>query len=56
MLDDTITYSTHISASEENRCSVRSAGRYHRVSITPTGANWFSAIGLDLDYTEQGTR
>jgi len=56
MLDDTITYSTPISASSENRCAVRSAGRYHRVSITPTGANWFSAIGVDLDYTEQGTR
>jgi hypothetical protein len=56
MLDDTITYSTPISASSENRCPVRSAGRYHRVSITPTGTNWFSAIGIDLDYTEQGTR
>jgi hypothetical protein len=56
MLDDTITYSTPISASSENRCPVRSAGRYHRVSLTPTGSNWFSAIGIDLDYTEQGTR
>jgi hypothetical protein len=56
MLDDTITYTTPISASSENRCPVRSAGRYHRVSLTPTGANWFSAIGIDLDYTEQGTR
>ena len=56
MLDDTITYSTAISASQENRCAIRSAGRYHRISITPTGANWHSAIGLDLDYTEQGTR
>ena len=56
MLDDTITYSTPISASSENRCPVRSAGRYHRISITPTGSNWFSAIGIDLDYTEQGTR
>jgi hypothetical protein len=56
MLDDTITYSTSISASQEGRCSVRTAGRYHRVSITPTGAIWFSAIGLDLDYTTQGTR
>jgi hypothetical protein len=56
MLDDTITYSTPVSASQEGRCSARSAGRYHRVSITPTGANWFSAIGLDLDYTTQGTR
>jgi len=56
MLDDTITYSTAIAASQENRAPVRSYGRYHRVKITPTGANWFSAIGLDLDYAEQGNR
>jgi len=56
MLDDTITYSTAVSASQEDRCPVRSAGRYHRVSLTPTGANWFSAIGLDLDYSTQGNR
>jgi len=56
MLDDTITYSTAVSASQEDRCAVRSAGRYHRVSLAPTGANWFSAIGMDIDYSEQGTR
>ena len=56
MLDDTITYSTAVSASQEDRCNVRSAGRYHRVNLIPTGANWFSAIGMDIDYTDQGTR
>jgi hypothetical protein len=56
MLDDTITYSTPVSASQEDRCAVRSSGRYHRVNLIPTGANWHSAIGLDLDYSEQGTR
>jgi hypothetical protein len=56
MLDDTITYGSSVSASQEDRCSVRSSGRYHRVSLTPTGANWFSAIGMDIDYSEQGTR
>jgi hypothetical protein len=56
MLDDTITYGTAVTASEEDRCAVRSAGRYHRVSLTPTGANWFSAIGMDIDYSTQGTR
>jgi hypothetical protein len=56
MLDDTLTYSTSVSASQEDRCSVRSAGRYHRISLTPTGANWHSAIGMDIDYSEQGTR
>jgi len=56
MLNDTITYGSSVTASEEDRCAVRSAGRYHRISLTPTGANWSSAIGLDLDYSEQGNR
>jgi len=56
MLDDTLTYSTSVSASQEDRCSVRSAGRYHRISLIPTGANWHSAIGMDIDYSTQGTR
>ena len=56
MLDDTITYGTAVTASQEDRCSVRSAGRYHRVALTPTGANWSSAIGMDIEYSEQGTR
>jgi hypothetical protein len=56
MLDDTITYGSSVTASQEDRCSVRSAGRYHRISLTPTGANWSSAIGIDLDYSQQGNR
>jgi hypothetical protein len=56
MLDDTITYGSSVSASQEDRCSVRSSGRYHRIALTPTGANWSSAIGMDIDYSEQGTR
>ncbi len=47
---------TEVTASQEDRCSVRSAGRYHRIALTPTGANWSSAIGMDIDYSEQGTR
>ena len=56
MLDDTITYGSSVTASEEDRCSVRSAGRYHRVALTPTGANWSSTIGMDIDYSQQGNR
>jgi hypothetical protein len=56
MLDDTITFGSSVSASSEGRCPVRSASRYHRVNFVPTGANWFSAIGMDIDYSEQGTR
>jgi hypothetical protein len=56
MLNDTITYSTTKTTDEEDRCSVRSAGRYHRIALTPTGVNWSSAIGMDIDYSEQGNR
>ena len=55
-LDDTLTYSTAVSASSEGRCSVRSLGRYHRVNVSPTGSGWTTAIGLDLDAAPQGTR
>jgi hypothetical protein len=55
-LNESFTYSTPVSASAEGRCPVRSYGRYHRILITPTGANWSSAMGLDLDYSDQGTR
>jgi hypothetical protein len=56
MLDDAITYGSSVTASEEDRCSVRSAGRYHRIALTPTGVNWSSAIGIDIDYSTQGNR
>ena len=55
MLDDTITYSSSVTTDDENRASLRSSGRYHRLSITPTG-NWTSAIGVDVDITPRGTR
>ncbi len=56
MLDDTITYGSSVSASQEDRCSVRSAGRYHRVALTPTGANWSSAIGKPKGLPMRGRR
>jgi hypothetical protein len=54
-LDGTVTYSTAASASSEGRVPLRSAGRYHRVRVTPTGS-WKHAISVDVDYEEQGTR
>jgi hypothetical protein len=55
MLDDTITYSSSVTTDDENRASLRSSGRYHRLSVTPTG-NWTSAIGVDVDITPRGLR
>ena len=55
MLDDAITYSSSVTTDDENRASLRSSGRYHRLSVTPTG-NWTSAIGVDVDITPRGLR
>lgn len=54
-LQDTVSFGTTVSASSEGRASVRSAGRYHRFSLTPTGT-WSNVLSIDVDYTEQGTR
>lgn len=55
-LNDNVTFGTAVSANGEGRVGVRSHGRYHRVSVTPTGANWTLAIGVDVDYNQAGTR
>jgi hypothetical protein len=55
-LNDTVNFSTAVSADAEGRVGLRSHGRYHRVSVTPTGANWTLAIGLDLDVNQAGNR
>lgn len=54
-LDDTIQFSAYISATSEGRCSLRSAGRYHRFSVQPTG-NWTTAMAVDVDVKPQGNR
>jgi hypothetical protein len=54
-LDDAITYSTALSASSEGRVPLRSYGRYHRLKVTPSGS-WTHAIGVDVEYTQQGKR
>ena len=55
-LNDTITFTTAVSADAEGRVGVRSHGRYHRINVTPTGTNWTLAIGLDMDYSQAGNR
>jgi hypothetical protein len=54
-LSDNISFKDAVLASNEGRCSVRSAGRYHRVSITPT-ESWTSMVSTDIDFTTQGDR
>lgn len=56
LLDEQTTFPAVTSASSENRVGVRSYGRYHRVRTQPSGANWSSAIGVDIEIQQAGTR
>ena len=55
-LDEGLTYSTPVAASDENRVALRSAGKYHRLKINPTGNNWKNAVAVDIDIAPQGGR
>jgi hypothetical protein len=55
MLDDTIFYSTAVAASNENRVSLRSSGKYHRIKVVPTG-NWTTVAGVDINVVPRGRR
>lgn len=54
-LDDNIQFDSSVTTSSEGRASIRSAGRYHRFSISPTG-NWTNATSIDVDFKPQGNR
>jgi hypothetical protein len=54
-LDGNINYSTPVAADSENRVPLRSRGKYHRVSLTPTG-NWNTAVGVDVEMKAVGGR
>jgi hypothetical protein len=56
LLSETPTFGTLVAADDENRVPLRSAGRYHRIKLTPTGNNWTTAIAVDYDLVGQGTR
>jgi hypothetical protein len=55
-LNQIVDFGSYISADSENRVPLRSAGKYHKLSIKPTGARWSNIIGVDIDITGQGTR
>lgn len=56
LLNQEINFTTAIPADSENRVSLRSNGRYHRLEINPTGDNWKTAIAVDVDIIGQGGR
>lgn len=56
LLNQTPQLGSYTAADAENRVSLRSSGKYHRLSLIPTGDRWSNAIGIDIDITQQGTR
>lgn len=56
VLNEVVSFDSVTAASSENRVGVRSYGRYHRVRTQPSGSNWSSAIGVDVEIQPAGTR
>jgi hypothetical protein len=56
LLNETVSFPAVTAANSENRVGLRSFGRYHRLRVTPTGADWKSAIGVDLEIQRAGMR
>ena len=54
-LDSDVTFGSVANADSENRCSLRSHGRYQRVKVLPSG-NYTSAVGIDLLIRKRGNR
>jgi hypothetical protein len=55
LLNEVVSFGTQSTADAENRVSIRSVGRYHRLQLTPTGS-WSTAIGMDIELNGLGTR
>jgi hypothetical protein len=55
-LAEQVEFSADVAPDAENRVSLRSNGEYHRLRLTPTGANWETAFGLELTVVKQGDR
>jgi hypothetical protein len=56
LLSDDITFTDPVAADAEGRCSIRRAGRYIRVETIPTGDDWKTAVGVEVDVVRQGAR
>jgi len=56
LLSEQVEFYTDVPADSENRVSLRSNGKFHRLRLTPTGANWATAVGMDVTIVGQGNR
>ena len=56
LLSDSVTFGTAVTPDGNNRASLRSAGRYHRIQLVPTGSDWKTVVSVDIDVVPQGVR
>jgi len=56
LLNEVVEFGSNVAADAENRVSIRSNGEYHRLRLTPTGSNWKTAVGIEVDVVKQGDR
>lgn len=55
-LDTQVQFGAVTPATAENRVSLRSLGRYHRLKIVPTGDQWQRMVAIDVEVTPVGAR
>ena len=56
LLSDLVVFGDPVAADAENRVSLRSNGEYHRIKVIPTGDNWKTVVGTEIQVVKQGTR
>lgn len=56
LLSEVKDFSPYTSATAENRVSLRSNGKYHKLSIKPTGSRWSNTMAVEIDVAPQGVR
>lgn len=56
LLNQSPDFGSFVSADAENRVSLRSNGYYHRIMVKPTGDDWKTVVGVDVEYFTQGRR
>jgi hypothetical protein len=56
LLSEVPSFGTPVVADAENRVSLRSSGKWHRIRVYPSGANWKNAVGVEVDLVSQGGR
>jgi hypothetical protein len=56
LLSELVIFGDPVPADAENRVSLRSNGEYHRIKVIPSGDNWKTVFGTEVELFQQGGR